>query len=45
MHAQESSIASVSPTIEFLNANGIALFSETVTVLFKLILVMPGTNV
>ena len=41
MHAQESSIASVSPTIEFLNANGIALFSETVTVLVKLILVMP----
>ena len=44
MHAQESSIASVSPMIEFLNENGVASFSETATVLVKLILVMPATN-
>ena len=30
--------------IEFLDANGIASFSETATVLVKLILVMPATN-
>ena len=44
MHAQESSIASVSSMIEFLNENGVASFSETATVLVKLILVMPATN-
>ena len=44
MRAQESSIASVSSLIEFLNANGIASFSRTETVLVKLILVMPATN-
>ena len=44
MHAQESSIASVSSTIEFLNENGVASFSETATVLVKLTLVMPATN-
>ncbi|CAH3043037.1 unnamed protein product [Porites evermanni] len=38
MHAQESSIAPVSSMIEFLNANGVASFSETATVLVKLIL-------
>ena len=32
----------MSSTIEFLNANGIASFSETATV--NLILVMPATN-
>ena len=37
MHGQESSIASVS-------SNGIASFSETVTVLVKLVLVMPAIN-
>ena len=30
--------------IEFLDANGIASFNETATVLVKLILVMPATN-
>ena len=40
MLAKESSIASVSSTIEFINSNGIASFSETATVLVKLILVM-----
>ena len=44
MHAQESSIASVSSMIEFLNANGPASFRETATGLVKLILVMPATN-
>ena len=44
MYAQESSIASVSSILEFLNANGIASFSETATVLVKLILVMPASN-
>ena len=44
MHAQESSIASVSSTIEFLNVNGVASISETATVLVKLILVMPATS-
>ena len=43
MHAQESSIASVSSMIEFLNANGPASFRETATGLVKLILVMPAT--
>ena len=42
MHAQESCVSSM---IEFLNANGVASISETATVLVKLILVMPGTNV
>ena len=40
MLAKESSIASVSSTIEFINSNGIASFSETAIVLVKLILVM-----
>ena len=44
MHAHQSSIATVSSKIEFLDANGIASFSETATVLVKLILVMPATN-
>ena len=44
MHAHESSIVLMSPIIEFLDANGIASFNETVTVLVKLILVMPATN-
>ena len=44
MHAQESSIASVSSIIEFLNANEPASFRETATGLVKLILVMPATN-
>ena len=44
MHAQESSIASVSFMIEFLNANGPASFRETATGLVKLILVTPATN-
>ena len=44
MYAQESSIASVSSILEFLSANGIASFSETATVLVKLILVMPASN-
>ena len=44
MHAHQSSIASVSSMIEFLNAIGVASFSETATVLVKLILVMPATN-
>ena len=44
MHAQESSIASVSSIMEFLYANGPALFRETATGLVKLILVMPATN-
>ena len=30
--------------IEFLDAKGIASFSETATVLVKLIFVMPATN-
>ena len=34
---QESSIASVSSIIEFLNANGPASFGDTATVLVKLI--------
>ena len=44
IHAQESFIASVSSMIEFLNANGVASFSETATGLVKLILVMPDTS-
>ena len=44
MHAHQSSIVSVSSKIEFLDANGIASFSETATVLVKLILVMPAKN-
>ena len=44
MHAQESSIASVSSIIEFLNANEPASFRKTATGLVKLILVMPATN-
>ena len=44
MHAQESSIASVSSIMEFLYANGPASFRETATGLVKLILVMPATN-
>ena len=44
IYAQESSIAPVSSIIEFLNANGIASFSEAARVLVKLILVMPATN-
>ena len=44
MHAQESSIASVSSIMEFLYANGPALFRETATGLVKLILVMLATN-
>ena len=44
MHAQESSIASVSSIIEFLNANEPALFRETATGLVKLMFVMPATN-
>ena len=44
MHAQESFIASVSSIIELHNANGIASFNETTTVLVKLILVMPATS-
>ena len=44
MHAYQSSIATASSVIEFLDANGIASFSETVTVLVKLILVTPATN-
>ena len=34
----------MSSIIEFLDANGIASFNETATVLVKLILVMPATN-
>ena len=44
MHAQESSIASVSSIIEFLNANEPASFRETARGLVKPILVMPATN-
>ena len=44
MHAQESSIASVSSIIEFLNANEPASFRETATGLVKLIFVMLATN-
>ena len=44
MHAQESSIASVSSIMEFLYANEPALFRETATGLVKLILVMLATN-
>ena len=44
MHAQESSIASVSSIIEFLYANEPASFRETATGLVKLILVMLATN-
>ena len=44
MHAQESSIASVSSIMGFLYANGPALFRETATGLVKLILVMLATN-
>ena len=44
MHARESAIAPVSSIIEFLNANKPASFSETATVLVKLILVIPATN-
>ena len=34
----------MSSIIEFLDANGIASFNETATVLVKLILDMPATN-
>lgn len=42
--AQGNALTSVSSIINFLNANGRALFSEIATVV-KLILVMPATNV